>query len=136
MVVISDIRIKHWVMVLECMWWLHSSPAQRWDISTIDLYHKSNKKSSNIYSIMHHFGAQACIFLFPRGALWGIGLVHCGICKVGLLANNQHLAYLFEITRRQHFIMIILHISYPLAEPTIHRPHSTSYQWTPRFLIQ
>ena len=29
------------------------------------------------------------IFLLQNGALWDMGLVHCGICAIGLLINQK-----------------------------------------------
>ena len=34
---------------------------------------------------MHYFVIEMCTFMVQNGALWGMGLVHCGICATGLL---------------------------------------------------
>ena len=38
------------------------------------------------YTILWQKCAHVCTFLSQNGALWDICLMHCGICKVGLLA--------------------------------------------------
>ena len=37
------------------------------------------------YPTMHHVVTEMCTFLLQHGALWDMGLVHCGICTTGLL---------------------------------------------------
>ena len=40
---------------------------------------------SDIYPIMHYFVTEMWTFLLQNGALWDMGLVHCGIYATGLL---------------------------------------------------
>ena len=39
-----------------------------------------------LFATMHHFVTEMSTFLLQSGALWDIGLVHCGICEIGQLS--------------------------------------------------
>ena len=43
---------------------------------------------------MHHFVTEMCTFLLQNGALRDMGLVHCGICEMGLLKENPTAQFL------------------------------------------
>ena len=38
---------------------------------------------------MHHFVTEMFTFLLQNGALWDIGLVHCGVCATDLLEKPE-----------------------------------------------
>ena len=40
------------------------------------------------YPTVHNFATEMCTFLLQNGALWDMGLVHCGICEMDLLSEN------------------------------------------------
>ena len=52
-------------------------------ITKIDPSHQSNN-ALDIYPTMHHFETEMCTFLLQSGALWDMGLMHCGICATVL----------------------------------------------------
>ena len=50
-------------------------------------------KSHNIlgkYHTLYHFVTEMCTFLLQNGALWDMGLVHCGICATSILRPVWH----------------------------------------------
>ena len=51
---------------------------------TIDPFDKSHNASDK-YPTIHHFVTEMCTFLLQSGALWDMGLVHCGIYEMDLL---------------------------------------------------
>ena len=62
----------------------------KWPLqASINPSHKSHNASDK-YPTLHHFATGMCthvhVFLLSveNGALWDMGLVHCGICKIGL----------------------------------------------------
>ena len=52
-------------------------------IMAINPSHKSHNALDK-YPTMPHFVPEMCTFLLQNGALWDMGLVHCGICVTGL----------------------------------------------------
>ena len=54
------------------------------ELQRIDPSHKSYNALDK-YPTMHYFVTEMCTFLLQNGALWDMGMVHCGICATGLL---------------------------------------------------
>ena len=52
----------------------------------VKLYHSSHKSHNALdkYLTIFHFLTEMCTFWLQNGALWDMGLVHCGICATGL----------------------------------------------------
>ena len=46
-------------------------------------YTTMNQTNIPLCNILEQKCAQMCTFLLQNGALWGIGLLHCGICELG-----------------------------------------------------
>ena len=64
----------------------HSTP------ESIDPSYKSHNASDK-YPTMYHFVTEMCTCLLQNGALWDMGLVHCGICAASLflvISNRIH----------------------------------------------
>ena len=87
----------------ELMWYIYPYPSglfhRHGSNHTIDPSHKSHN-ASNKYPTMHHFVTEMCTHVHivvtkwcivghGIGALWDMGLVHCGICATGLLPQCQ-----------------------------------------------
>ena len=80
--------------------------------------HKSHNASDE-YTTMHHFVTEMCTFLLQNGALWDMGLVHCGICATGLFAT-----YICASGRREELI----------HHTTSNKPGPVFYVWLNRVL--
>ena len=72
-----------------------------WDIVTplnrlISQIHNAPEK----YATMHHFVTKMCTFLLQSGALWDMGLVHCGIYEMDLEVVLQYCGWIVLILTR------------------------------------
>ena len=53
-------------------------------MNSIDPSHEPHNAFDK-YPTMHHLVTEMCTFLLQNGALWGVELVHYGICATSLL---------------------------------------------------